>query len=245
MDLDSPHEDQRLKNLWSFGVLDTPPEPAFDRLTRLAGRLFQAPITLVSLVDRNRQWFKSCLGLESRETPREQAFCSHAIDAPGRVLEVTDAREDPRFANNPLVTGEPHIRYYAGAPLVSDKGFVLGTLCVIDRAPRPPMSDDDRALLQDLAACVVSELNQHRRRIEQSVTLSAARNLAELTRRRLDRLAHETKSPLSSILGYSALLLTSKQPLQLRPKRRRQGCLESRKESSHHLWGQRRVARGI
>ncbi len=147
---------QRLEALERSGLLDGPPEERFDRLTRLARRLFDVPIALVSLVDANRQWFKSCLGLAVTETSRDVSFCGHAILSDG-VFIIPDARLDPRFADNPLVTGEPHVRFYAGRPLQDADGRRLGTLCLIDHRPR---SLDARDLedLEDLAQMAESEL---------------------------------------------------------------------------------------
>lgn len=127
-------EERRLATLGRYGVLDTPPEQAFDDLTRLAAQVLGMPIALVSLVDRDRQWFKSRVGVDVCSTPRDLAFCAHAIHS-DEVMVVEDARLDPRFASNPLVTGELGIRFYAGAPLIADDGSALGTLCVIDRQP--------------------------------------------------------------------------------------------------------------
>ncbi len=153
------NEQQRLEKLRGYGVLDTPPSEAFDRITRLASRLLKTPIALVSLVDQDRQWFKSKVGLEADETPRELAFCAHAI-CDSAILVVPDATEDPRFAENPLVTGAPDIRFYAGVPLRTEEGLNMGTLCVIDSTPRE-FSEEDRALLNDLAQIVIDELELH------------------------------------------------------------------------------------
>lgn len=129
-------DDARLSALAACGLLDSPPEPAFDSLVELAAFISGAPIALVSLVDRDRQWFKSSVGLsEMRETPRTVAFCAHTV-AQRAPLEVRDAVRDARFSHNPLVTGEPFIRYYLGIPLFSHDGHPLGTLCIIDRVPR-------------------------------------------------------------------------------------------------------------
>ncbi len=150
------NEAERLQALHQLDILDTPPEAAFDRITRLAAQLFEVPIALVSLVDRDRQWFKSCYGLDTRQTDRELSFCAHAI-LHDEVFVVPDATQDARFADNRLVTQTPNIRFYAGAPLKSRDGFNLGSLCIMDTAPRQ-FSTEQAAALCDLAAVVVDEL---------------------------------------------------------------------------------------
>ena len=147
----------RISELRRYPILDTLPEPRFDRITSLAARLFDAPIALISLVDEHRQWFKSRHGTPMPESAREISFCTHAIQSE-QVMVVLDAARDPRFADSPLVTGEPHIRFYAGAPLITAAGFRLGALCVIDRAPREPLAAEQLANLTDLAAMVVDEM---------------------------------------------------------------------------------------
>ncbi len=149
-------EEARLRALKSLDVLDTPAEERFDRLTRMAKRMFDVPISLVSLVDGNRQWFKSCMGLDVRETPRDISFCGHAILG-DEVFYIPDTENDKRFADNPLVTGEPYIRFYAGCPLRSLNGCKLGTLCIIDRKPRS-LDSEDLSILRDLALTVEREL---------------------------------------------------------------------------------------
>ena len=134
-------EAERLEGLRAYDILDTPPEAAFDDIAALAARLCEAPVALVSLVDRDRQWFKARIGLDVAETPRPRSFCDHAIHGDD-LMVVTDATLDPRFLDNPLVTGEPGIRFYAGALLRSPAGLPLGTLCVIDHAPRPGSLSD-------------------------------------------------------------------------------------------------------
>lgn len=150
-------EERRLEVLHAYRVLDTAPEEAFDRITRVAADLFDVPIALVSLVDRDRQWFKSCIGLGVSETGRDASFCAHAIVA-DEVMVIPDALADRRFATNPLVTGEPHIRFYAGAPLKTREGASLGSLCIIDTSPRPAFSAEDQARLQTFADLVVDLL---------------------------------------------------------------------------------------
>jgi EAL domain-containing protein (putative c-di-GMP-specific phosphodiesterase class I)/GAF domain-containing protein len=154
------HEMHRLGALRAIGLLDTKASDSFDRVTRLAAALFGVPIALVSLVDDERQWFKSCVGLDVSETAREHAFCDHTIRT-AQVMVVEDALEDPRFVGNPLVTGEPGIRFYAGAPLILPSGQALGSLCIIDRSPRT-FTKAQRAQLQDLAAIVMAQVDLHR-----------------------------------------------------------------------------------
>lgn len=172
-------EERRLATLGRYGVLDTPPEQAFDDLTRLAAQVLGAPIALVSLIDRDRQWFKSRVGVEVCSTPRDWAFCHHAIQQP-EVMVVEDARLDPRFASNPLVTGDLGIRFYAGAPLVADDGSPLGTLCIIDRLPRR----------FDAAAC-------------ETLALLARQVMAQLT---LHRQSRHLESLLHDLQGRTQLL---------------------------------------
>jgi PAS domain S-box-containing protein len=156
-------EAQRLAALRSYQVMDTPPEPVFDQITQLAAHLFRAPMALVSLVDESRQWFKAKVGVDVCETPREVAFCSHALKLkPYGVMVVEDATLDPRFADNPLVVGPPHIRFYAGALLSDRRGANLGTLCVVDTVPRETPSDEELARLRTLADLVVEGLESTR-----------------------------------------------------------------------------------
>lgn len=148
----------RLGALARYDVLDSPPELAFDRISAVVARSLDVPIALVSLIDRDRQWFKACVGLDVSETPRGVAFCAHAIESDA-VFVVPDAAADPRFATNPLVVGAPHIRAYAGAPLVVPGGHRIGTLCAIDRRPRSHTAAE-LATLRDLAAVVVELLEK-------------------------------------------------------------------------------------
>src|SRR3989304_6783290 len=131
-----PEEERaRLSTLRELKILDTPAEERFDRITRIASRLFDVPIAVISLVDADRQWFKSCVGLSITETPREISFCAHAIMS-DEIMYVSDTHADERFSDNPLVIGEPFIRFYAGCPLPGPDGRSLGTLCIVDRRPR-------------------------------------------------------------------------------------------------------------
>lgn len=172
---DQPADEQaRLSELRSLGLLDTEPDERFERVTRLAQRLFDVPIALVSLVDHDRQWFKSRQGLEASETPREASFCAHAI-LHDDVMHVADAAADDRFVDNPLVTGDPGIRFYAGCPITGPRGAKLGTLCIIGREPRA-LSEADVASLRDLAEVVEREIA--------ALHLAAADELTGLANRR-------------------------------------------------------------
>ena len=151
-----PDELQRLAALHALGLLDTPAEERFDRLTRIAAALFDVPIALVSLIDANRQWFKSCVGTDIKEASREVSFCAYAV-AEREMLVIPDALRDDRFADNPVVSGPPYVRFYAGAPIFMADGTCAGTLCVIDGRPRD-FTDEDRDRLRDLAAIVQQEL---------------------------------------------------------------------------------------
>ena len=180
------NEQQRLAALAALQIMDTPSEQAFDDLTALAARWLDTPIALISLIDSQRQWFKSRVGLNTSETPKETAFCAHAIRQP-TLMEVTDATLDERFANNPLVTGDPGIRFYAGMPIASPHGALIGTLCVIDQRPRT-LNDQQRDTLQRLARLVEYQLQLRHTLL---TSLEEAHELAHqqaLNRRLLDSL---------------------------------------------------------
>jgi excisionase family DNA binding protein len=151
-------EATRLVALAASGLIDTPAEVRFDRIVRLAAQVTGSPIALVSLLTSTRQWFKARVGIEARETPREWAFCSHAVLAP-EAFVIEDAAADPRFRDNPLVQGEPRIRFYAGVPVRDRSGQALGTLCVIDREPRKLRTAELRALI-DLADIASDEVGK-------------------------------------------------------------------------------------
>lgn len=191
-----PNESERLAALRRYYILDTPPEAAFDRITALAARLFNTPISTITLVDETRQWFKSSYGLDIRETPREVSFCAYTILS-GEVMVVPDTLEDERFAGNPVVVGPPYIRYYVGAPLKTPEGDNLGTLCVMDRVPRPAPPAEEQSVLAELAKTVMDELELR------LATIRAAE--MESTR----RVAEERLASLSEALDTSANLLRS------------------------------------
>jgi len=192
------NESQRLKSLRALNILDTPPEERFDRLTRVARRLFDTPIALMSLVDEDRQWFKSRPGLDFPQTPREHAFCAHAILGEG-VFIVRDALKDQRFSDNPLVRGFPEIRFYAGCPVRAPDGSALGTLCVIDHEPRD-VEEEDVDALKDLAGLAEQELK--------SLSLATSDDLTGLTNRRgFDAIASHTLALCYRVHRPATLLL--------------------------------------
>src|SRR5947209_16005105 len=158
------NDKKRLRVLWQYDVLDSVPEEVFDDLTELAARICEAPIALITLVDEDRQWFKSKVGVTLNETSRDISFCAHAIGQTDLFI-VPDATQDERFARNPLVTSDPQIRFYAGAPLFSPDGHALGTLCVIDKIPRELRLEQKQAL-RVLARHVMTQLELRRRSLE-------------------------------------------------------------------------------
>jgi two-component system, NtrC family, sensor kinase len=154
------NESARLAALERYAILDTDPEDSFDDLTHLASFICKTPVALISLIDAERQWFKSRVGIAATETPREVAFCSTAILQP-EILVVPDALEDERFRNNPFVIADPHIRFYAGAPLINEDGFALGTICVVDQMPRE-LTPEQREALKALSRLVVAQMEFRR-----------------------------------------------------------------------------------
>lgn len=211
--LNALDEKRRLDILRRYAILDTPPEPIFDRIAWLAATHFGTPIGTVTFVDDTRQWFKANLGLDIRWTTREVAFCDHTIRQ-SEVLEVPDATRDPRFADNPLVTGQPFIRFYAGAPLRTRDGLTLGTVSVIDMRPRPPLDTTGRRFLQSLAELVVEELEmrmaagdvkaeiaeRRRAEAEQRAAKEAAERADRSKTRFLAAASHDLRQPMQSLL---------------------------------------------
>lgn len=212
------NEEERLAALHSYHILDTAEEKDFDDLTVLASVICQTPIALISLVDAKRQWFKSHIGVDDTETPIELSFCSHAIASHNDIMIVPDAKVDPRFAENPLVTGPISITYYAGVPLVTEDGHALGTLCVIDYEKKI-LADDQINALKTLAKQVVDKLELRRKIIHLEKTNQDLLNSNVLIQKFASMAAHDIKNPLSSIL------LTS-QALRLRHlKLQDEGCI--------------------
>lgn len=204
------NENKRLEALYQYSLLDTLPEQEFDDITKIASEICQTPISLISLLDTNRQWFKSHLGLNVSETPREYAFCAHAINSPDKIFTINDAREDIRFSDNPLVTGYPNVIFYAGVPLVNPEGYSLGTLCVIDNKPRE-LTESQLSSLDALSKQVVKlfELKRKNALLEKTQNEIHTRNLE------LEKFAyavsHDIKSPLNNILALTDFLKESQE----------------------------------
>ena len=206
------NEKERLRALRAYEVLDTLPEQSFDDLTRIASYICQTPIALISLIDDSRQWFKSKFGIEATETTRDVSFCAHAI-LEDKVMVIPNSTQDERFHDNPFVLGPPQVKFYAGAPLITNDGFRLGTLCVIDSVPRE-MATTQVEALEALARLVVAQLDQRLQNFElrayqkELITAKgAAENAREAKARFLAHMSHEIRNPLSGIVGMSQLLL--------------------------------------
>lgn len=196
------NEDERLKALYRYEVLDTAAEKVFDDLTELASEICDTPIALISLVDPDRQWFKSKVGLDAEETSRDIAFCAHAIHQK-EIFEVTDTHQDTRFKDNPLVQSDPHIRFYAGTPLRTPDGHAIGTLCAISDKPKE-LNEHQRKALEILGRQVISQL-ELRLKIKE-VELANQRKTDFLS-----NLSHELRTPLNAIVGFSQLMLKEQQ----------------------------------
>ena len=195
------NEAKRLKVLWQYEVLDTVPEELFDDLTELAAQICEAPIALISLVDEKRQWFKSRVGITVSETSRDISFCAYAITQ-NDLFIVPDALRDERFAHSPLVTSDPKIRFYAGAPLITPDGHALGTLCVIDKVPRELRLEQKQAL-RTLARHVVSQLELRRRSRE----LATVREKHQASEAELENLRAELAKARAELVRCQASTL--------------------------------------
>lgn len=197
-------ESKRIESLKSYLVLDTESEEEIDNLTQLASEICETPITLVSLIDENRQWFKSKVGLEANETSRDVAFCAHAINETDELFIIEDARKDKRFFDNPLVTGSPYVIFYAGVVLKSDEDLPLGTLCVIDNSPRK-LSDKQIRSLKTISKQIMNLLNYKKSmRKQEELRIQLVQKNRELERF-ASIAAHDLKSPLANIMSAANL----------------------------------------
>ena len=198
------NEKERIEELNSFSILDTISESDYDNLTAIASEICNTPISLISLIDKNRQWFKSSHGLDASETPREYAFCAHAINKKDQILMVNDARKDERFFDNPLVVGDPNVIFYAGIPLVTNDGFSLGTLCVIDHKPNS-LTENQIKTLKALSQQIMNLLNLRKNKIELEKTLSTLEEKNKTLEKFASVTAHDLKSPLIGISSLTKL----------------------------------------
>lgn len=204
---DTFNEKERVKNLKTYSILDTIPESSYDDLTAIAAEICGTPISLVSLLDDKRQWFKSHHGLNASETPKEYAFCAHAINNPDDIFVVQDSRTDERFHDNPLVTDDPHVIFYAGIPLVNKNGFSLGTLCVIDHKPNL-LSASQIKSLKALSNQVMNLLELHKSKLLLEETLKNLKEKNEALERFAFIAAHDLKSPLYNITSLAEFVLS-------------------------------------
>ena len=199
-ELDIDHEAQRQLALRRFGVLDTAPEEVFDSITAAIAHICEAPIALISLVDGDRQWFKSALGLDAKQTPREIAFCSHAIENQNELFIIEDATKHELFAANPLVTDAPGIRFYAGSPLVSYDGYAIGTLCVIDREARTITSRQQDALAA-LSKTVIAIMEERKQLQRVAVDRNSVEDLLQQQLERASKQASSHKNLVNHLIS--------------------------------------------
>jgi signal transduction histidine kinase len=201
------NEQARLAELYRFDLLDTVPEAAFDRLTTLAAEIFDAPYSVITLVDKSRHWFKSAAGMPRGEIPRGNGFCGHTIMTDA-VMVVADATMDLRFAADPIVNGEAGVRFYAGAPLTLSSGFRIGTLCVMDTEARPDgLSAREISILEDMAGLAVREIEFRSKSALEADEVGAELENAQAAKDQfLQMLSHELRTPLNAIIGFSNLI---------------------------------------
>ena len=205
---DYKDDEARLEELASYSIMDSLPEEDYDYLTSIAGQICDTPIALVSLLDDKRQWFKSSHGLDATETPKEYAFCAHAIHHPQELFVVADSRKDERFHDNPLVTGGPNVVFYAGMPLVSNKGLPMGTLCVIDNKPKQQgLSESQENALKSLARQVMNLMNLRKRQNQLETALEDLSQMNNDLERFATTVLDDGQSPLININRATKFLI--------------------------------------
>lgn len=197
-------ENERLKSLKSYSIIDTLPESDFDNITTIAAGICNTPISLVTLIDDDRQWFKSHYGLNATETPRDFSFCAHAINEPDTLFEIQDSRKDERFYDNPFVTGEPNIIFYAGVPLIGEDGLPLGTLCVIDHKPKL-LNEVQKKSLKSLAQQVTKLLELRKNKIELEESVKTIQQANTDLEKFAYIAAHDLRSPLCNIISLTKM----------------------------------------
>lgn len=200
------NEHERLMDLYSYHILDTLPEKDFDDITAIASEICGTPISTISIIDKDRQWIKSQVGMLTQDTPRDISFCGHAVNAPHDIMLIPNSKEDERFHDNPHVTGDPHIVFYAGVPLISDKGYALGTLCVIDTAPKV-LNEGQLKSLRALANQIVCQLVLRKKNMELAQSKFSLQEINEELEKFAHVVAHDLKSPCNNFIGLSEILL--------------------------------------
>jgi signal transduction histidine kinase len=199
------NELERLSSLYSYGILDTLPEKDFDAITKLASQICNTSIALITLIDKDQQWFKSKVGITDNSTARDISFCSHALLQPEKIMEIPDVRKDERFADNPFVTGPMKVAFYAGVPLVDHDGYALGTLCVIDSMPRA-LTPGQQEALRTLATQAMRLIELHRKNAEIEQTNKELQELNHELERYAFVIAHDLQSPCNQLITVAQLI---------------------------------------
>jgi signal transduction histidine kinase len=199
------NEEQRIAALHSYGIMDTPPEKEYDDITKLAADICATPFALITLVDDKKQWFKSRHGIDLTESARVQSFCEQALEDPSATIVIKDLREDKRYEKNSFVTGEPHVAFYAGVPLVTPSGYSLGTLCVLDRKPKE-LNPQQLSSLEALARQVMTLFELHRKNRELQILKEQLENKNKELEQFAYVVSHDIKTPVSNIVLSSQLL---------------------------------------
>lgn len=201
------NEHERLTTLYSYHILDTLPEKDFDNIVTIAAQICGTPMSHISIIDKDRNWLKSQIGLSLGEgAPRELSFCAHAINNPEEMMVVPDSSKDERFVDNPYVVDAPHIAFYAGVPLCAENGFAIGTLCVLDRVPRN-LTEMQLASLRALANQVVCQLELRKKNRDLSLSKFSLQEINEELEKFAHVVAHDLKSPCNNFIGLSEILL--------------------------------------